>query len=355
VRLRVLADDLTGALDVLAPFADRGVSSEVVLRSAALATGGGGAGAIGIDADARDVVAAVGADRLAEAAARLDLGAGGLVFAKIDSTLRGHPAAVADAALAASGRTTAIVCPAVPGQGRRVSGATVVMSDGRRLPMASLVRPGWTIVDAAADHELDVLAAAIDEIVDRVVVVGAAGLAGALARRVPAAPRGAPLVPPDRSLLVVGSQGEVAAGQVGALKAAGVRCVEALGGVVPVEQVGAALAHGSVCVVSTPDTVDADAAVAHLADGVAQVVGQAPRPVGLALTGGATARAVLLALDLARASVLGSAGHGVVALSTGHRSLRVVYTKAGGFGGAAALLAIAKPTREPRPPGSGRR
>lgn len=337
VRVSVLADDLTGALDVLAPFAERGLATEVLLTPAASI-----AAVVGIDAAARDVDRAEAVARLGAAAECLaDHGGDGLLFAKVDSTLRGHPDAVVDALLAASGRTIAIVCPAVPAQGRRVRGGEILTDDGRRLTLDALHRPGWTVVDAQTDHELDVLAAAIDEISERVVVVGAAGLGQALARRVPAPPaRLAPPAPPawrGPVLYIIGSQDPRAAEQGAALEAAGITRFDAPDGVVDVVAIAAALAHGSALLVSR-NVSSASEAISRLADGVGAIVGEPGPPLAVLVTGGGTARAVLSACCAERAQVLGTPVAGVGEVVIAHRRVHRVFTKPGGFGTPTTLV-----------------
>jgi uncharacterized protein YgbK (DUF1537 family) len=335
--VRVLADDLTGALDVLAPFADAGVPAEV-----RLVPGVPEAAASGVDAAARDLDFRRATAALGEAAAVLLGGYDGLVFAKVDSTLRGHPDAVAAVALAAAGRELAVVCPAVPAQGRRVRGAAVLTPDGRRLALGALCQPGWTVVDAQTDHELDVIAAGILEVADRVVAVGAAGLAQALARAI-GSRRPGPAVAPSAAplLFVVGSQSPVATAQVAALASAGVTVLDALAAAPGA--VAEALATGSVALTGAMTSAGGDAlgviaaTVEH-----ALVANGATR---LLLTGGATARAVLLRLGITHLAVLGTAGDGIAALAAADG--RSVFTKPGAFGRPGALVDLYKQARVP--------
>src|SRR5579863_5731460 len=116
----ILADDLTGAADCAIAFGRRG--------HAAMVTWGeiGDASdrrlpVLAYDAASRALAAEAAAGRHADALARLS-GPGRLLFKKIDSTLRGQPAAEIAAALAhqksRSGSAFGVFAPAFPATGR---------------------------------------------------------------------------------------------------------------------------------------------------------------------------------------------------------------------------------------------
>ncbi|MFO1035686.1 MAG: four-carbon acid sugar kinase family protein [Geminicoccaceae bacterium] len=135
--LRLLADDLTGALDSAAPFARTGAPIPVLWDRAAAPV----EGAMALDCETRDLTAEQAARHTGEAAPLLRRGRP--AFKKIDSRLRGHPALEIAVCSREGGFRTTIVAPAFPGQGR-------VTRDGRQLV---LQEGGWrdTGVDLAAD------------------------------------------------------------------------------------------------------------------------------------------------------------------------------------------------------------
>jgi len=138
-RWLIIADDLTGAADAGIAFARRGWNSQVIWGAANIPAE---AGICAFDADSRALDAADAAGRHREAALRL-LAPGWQLYKKIDSTLRGHPAAEIAALLAALrelGRpANALVAPANPAAGRTLLDGRVHVH-GR--PLDEL--PEWT-------------------------------------------------------------------------------------------------------------------------------------------------------------------------------------------------------------------
>src|SRR5262249_36326235 len=143
-------------------------------------------------------------DRSREAACRLSHGR--LLFRKLDSQLRGSPAADLAGVLDAAGGTC-LVAPALPGEGRTTRGGVQRWAGGeaalrgRVRPAAGRVERG----DAATD-------AGLDEVAQRAlargdgVLAGSAGLAEALARALGlGAARPAPPPGCRRPLAIVGS------------------------------------------------------------------------------------------------------------------------------------------------------
>jgi len=132
----VVADDLTGAMDTGHAFAARGHPTTVAVSE------GGPRPETGV------LVANTGSRSLAADAARAAVARvvrenpARVLYEKIDSTLRGHPAAEIGAALDASGRERALVAPAFPAGGR-------LTACGHHLVDGRLV----TDTDAGADPE----------------------------------------------------------------------------------------------------------------------------------------------------------------------------------------------------------
>lgn len=255
-RWLILADDLTGAADCAIAFAKQGMDSVVAWGQSAKT----GAAVLSVDADSRRFPAGVAAMR--QLAVQDTHWAPGIrLYKKIDSTLRGQPAAELAAQLAAMGATTgrraplAVVAPAFPAAGRVTLGGRVVVNeqpleqtplwardhtyDSADLPQVlksaglsaavialDVVRQGaeavhaammdarhWdldaVICDCADPADLGVVAAA-SLMLDEAVWVGSAGLAAALAALTTPPPAAAHTIPPRRGgvLLVVGSLAE---------------------------------------------------------------------------------------------------------------------------------------------------
>ena len=118
----VLADDLTGAADCGIAFARRGVRSVVAWGDHAPAADGR-RGVLSYDVGSRGLSADHAAERHRVQVDRL-LGASTPLFKKIDSTLRGQPAAEVAACLAGlrarGGRGFGVLAPAFPATGRTV-------------------------------------------------------------------------------------------------------------------------------------------------------------------------------------------------------------------------------------------
>jgi uncharacterized protein YgbK (DUF1537 family) len=183
----LVADDLTGACDSALPFLAGGPVRVCLWPH--LPPGGLACGAV--STESREAGASTAYDRSRAAAGALD---GGLVFGKLDSLLRGWPAADLAGVLDAT-RSRAIVAPALPGEGRTTAGG-VQRWPGGEVDLRELLRPlagRVDIRDAATDADLDRIAEEAVRRGDRV-VAGTAGLAGATARALGLGPP-----PPARS------------------------------------------------------------------------------------------------------------------------------------------------------------
>ena len=225
----------------------------------------------------------------------------GLVYKKIDSTLRGHVAPEIAAALGAyrgmgHPDAIAVVAPAFPAMGRTtqagrqcVHGVPLENGDLRSLPDA-------VVCDAETDDDLRAIVA---EWRGRDVLwVGSAGLMRALTARVER-----PEVPTPRPngpiVFAVGSLSERSRAQVETLRESGI--------------------GGDSILVGEPVLL-------------AKEIANRREPIGgLVLTGGDTARAVLRALGISALRVAGEVETGVPILVAEGSNLPVV-TKAGDFG-----------------------
>ena len=351
--LGLVADDLTGAGDAAAGFAERGWrvvlrlrpgrpiphadERPLVLAVSTQARAAPDGDAAVLTARAVEAVLAVGAERL---------------YLKIDSTVRGSVAGQIDGALTAWStrhpRARAVICPAFPGQRRTVSNGCVLV-DGvpvtqtaagtdpvtpRTEDKLAAIVPGAVLgdlhalsdgrlsrllVDAEDDADLDRLAEALTRSGPELVVVGSGGLAAALGRAWSRpAPRAVGTTVAGRVLIAVSSLHPVTREQLRRL---------------PVDP-----AQGIDVLLSSTGALTAEAAAADLATRVAMAF--ATRAYGaLVLVGGDGATAALRRLGAEEIVVDGALIPGCpTGIVTGGRAdgLRLV-TKSGGFGDPTAL------------------
>jgi D-threonate/D-erythronate kinase len=142
VRWLILADDLTGAADCAIAFARQGIASAVGWGDLPLAAAGQRPAVFSYDADSRGLTASQAADKHRAALAAL-LDRDSILFKKIDSTLRGQPAAETVAAIEAlrarSGSAFGILAPAFPATGRTTEQGHILV-DGKPLEEAEVWR-----------------------------------------------------------------------------------------------------------------------------------------------------------------------------------------------------------------------
>ncbi|MCJ8141087.1 hypothetical protein MU449_14710 [Falsirhodobacter halotolerans] len=312
LRLAIIADDLTGALDAAAPFAGRGLSVQVALSSADLPEAlAAGTDVVTVSTRSREVTEAEACAMVAEAVAALPPGLP--VFKKIDSRMKGHIAA--ELALFPEGPT--LVAPAIPDFDRRVEDGCVT-GFGVETPIAIaplLGRPA-SIPDIRSEADMR---RAIDAAPDAL-LVGARGLAEALACRMTG--RDAAMAPPltgPRGTLVIGSRDPITLAQVAALD---VPRVSAPNGVVP------PLPPQDLLVIQATQG-DHEATGLEVAANLAQGLRDHPAPDTLFLTGGATAEAILTGYGIRTMRLLGECLPGLPVAQAGGM---IIVAKSGGFG-----------------------
>lgn len=360
--IRLIADDLTGALDTAAAFAGAGPVRVALSPQTAPA---GWRGPLAIDTgnrDRRSATARAAAAALAAAHLRADM----LAFCKVDSVLRGAPALDVAAAVAALRPARIVIAPAFPAQGRitrdgrqwrRDAGGWAPLTPalaalapcGARLWAAGAAPvegfgPGAHVCDAETDADLARVAqAALAGGAAPLLLVGAAGLAAALAALMTtqttlgAAVAADPA--PGPALLIFGTPHAATRAQIAALAETGVAQplaldAQATGG--PARAAQAMLAQGRPALLDLSragegrDPRDA----ARVIDRLLAAVARMPPPPVAFIGGGATLAALLRhlraeALDaeglatpgVAQARILGGAWDGAPIL-----------TKSGGFG-----------------------
>jgi uncharacterized protein YgbK (DUF1537 family) len=330
-RLTILADDLTGAADCGLQAAARGLVTVVALDAAEVTA----------DVVARDLDTRGGdADRAYEATRAAAAAASGAVYLKVDSTLRGHLGAAIDAALDAGAGERAVVAPAFPAQGRTVVDGRLHLDGEASADLVALLRaqsrhPARVVLARDAQSDDDLRRVVEEFGGERVVWVGSAGLAAALAEKLAPEPTPArrPAPPPAGGpiVIVVGSRAAPIPAQA--------RALLARPGVVPVDPAALpeALRTGADAVLrARGDATTTPAVAAALARAVAEAARETDLG-GLILTGGETARRVCEALDIAAIALDGAVEPGVALGRAVGRDTPIV-TKAGGFGDASTLV-----------------
>ncbi len=396
----ILADDLTGACDTAQPFAAVAPTG-VLTRDLKGLERAGGWRVLGINGRTRSLEPQAARAATREILRRLgDLGPA-VLYKKIDSTLRGNVTAELQGVAEAFPDRAVLVAPAFPAMGRTtVQGQVLVRGvpadrteyaadprhpvrdacllrlcdgEGRHganlVPLAqvregpaalaaALARPRgparFLCVDAETDADLETIARAIEAGGARYILVGSAGLAGALARvgRGKATADAAPAWPVQgRRLAVIGTRNPAAVGQVEWVRRHG---LAALIAVHPERcqgdrwdaEAGALRGHARAALEAGRDVV------VHVAGGyapevsasrlLAALVDEIPPDAvrGLILSGGGTAQAVLGCLGAWGIQALAAAippGCSLGLLRGGRYEGIRVLLKAGGFGGEGLL------------------
>ena len=347
--LTILADDLTGACDTGALFAGKAAVPVTVWPQRP------GRGPVRVlDTESRALGPAEAARRL-ETAARPAPGA--RYFKKIDSTLRGHVAIEVDALLRASGRASALLAPAFPGQGRTVldrillvdgtpiaetaigrdpefpgpgtSNVVDLLRSGLDRPLAWIpidhVRAGPSslaarlkrlsgtvaVADAETDDDLATLVDAALALDPAPLLSGSAGLARALAAHLGVLAEPVALPTLRRWLLVAGSRHPATRAQIVAARDAGIRVLA-----------------------SVPEESAEREQVAMQLAAEARDLLERERFDLVAVTGGQTAVALYRALGAERIDLVGAPGPGLALgnLRAPRHPTLPILTKAGAFG-----------------------
>ncbi len=382
----VLADDLTGACDTGAAFAASGWRTRVVLQNRLDFSDV----QVWVRSTAsRDLPAKIAGQAVINAVADLGKFAVGRVYKKVDSTLRGHPGIELGALMTALDEPRVLVSTAFPEQGRTISGGQVrvngrplaetefgavvpepnllklfnVGPGSRSLPLA-MVRDGTQAVarelakidrgvvigDAETSQDLQTLAEAGLQCGIRL-FCGSAGLARALNQSEGCLQTPVFSPAPRPVLVVIGSRGQASQRQAAFAREQGLFTGE----ISPldlrianirermIERLANELYAGRHSFLSLKLDECIPGQEMEIADGLAQISAAVIRQshlAGLALTGGDTAAAVCARLHCAAIDLRGEVQPGIVwgYLAEGDAGGLPVVTKAGGFGGEAALM-----------------
>jgi D-threonate/D-erythronate kinase len=389
LRIAIVADDLTGAMDAAAPFAARGAATRVLIGDecdpASAATD-----IASITTDSRHLAPEAAARLTAQAVAGLLQSGERLIFKKIDSTLRGNVVAETIAALMASGKRHALVCPAFPGQGRTMIGGEVFVH-GLRLSEIAIGRdalappplqpvhqvfqhaapdlkvhhigvdqtlaidaapgPHVYVIDAAQAEDVARLAAWICEHRQEMIAVGSSGLAAAIAETAFGAVKTPQLKAQKGMLLcVVGSRTPQTSAQMAYLAAKGAHKTELLGRAGMLDGFAFArpeshkseMPQAMILTVRQLDATPLDPKqVAHALAELARKTLNEQNVGAVVVTGGDTARALFDALGVAAVDLVGELLPGIALGTIQARGTAIpIVTKAGGFGTADLFATI---------------
>ncbi|SEM92404.1 Uncharacterized conserved protein YgbK, DUF1537 family [Loktanella fryxellensis] len=334
LRILIIADDLTGALDSAVAFAGAGRRVVVVRTPGDVAVEGQGACVLAVNTGSRDRDVTDAAARVRQALATLDPAAFAVVLKKVDSRLKGHIAAESQVVRDWMGAAQVIACPAIPQMGRVVRNG-LLQGTGVATPVqvADICGAGTLAPNAVSDADLDAIVTDADE---RTLWVGARGLAFALARYAgitqgDAADVAAPV------MIANGSRDPITLAQVAGTRGSAFFVAAPDG-----SASGDARTDGPLVLSMTDGgggLTGAQAAAAFAATTVA--VARRMRPATLLLCGGESADATLDRLGVRSLHVMAEVRPGLplCLIDTDWGRVRIV-TKSGGFGAAGLLAEI---------------
>ena len=344
--LRLLADDLTGALDTAAEFVGAFGPLDVVWSAASPATADQ---SFAIDSGTRELAPGEALAVLRELVPFLD--GAGIAFKKIDSLLRGPWVAELDACLKAGGWNACIVAPAFPHQGRvtrngeQLSRAldghwTAVGDDilrqlrdrgleARLADPAAPLEKGISVFDAESDADLDRIADIGRTFKGRLLWCGSGGLASALARG-----GGAELTPNLKMpvLGVFGSDHPASGAQLAACESVMIRSAD-VGS--DTDHIRHALDQGAVFVqLQTAGPLSRGEAASRFSQEIALLSRAIDPPKTVVIAGGETLKALMLAVGARALQVLGRLEPGLPksVIRNGRWAGVDVISKSGAFG-----------------------
>lgn len=355
-HVHLIADDLTGALDAAIAFLRPGDPLPVYWDGVPPALP---SGSLAVDSGTRGAGDGVARRTVAGLVSALPPAPTALLYAKLDSLLRGHAAAEIAGWIDALAPDRCLIAPAFPHHGRITRGGiqylrgpdtdvpvgTALAADLRQLGFEpQLCRPGDAIPggislwDADSDADLAMLVAAARGIEGRTLWCGSGGLALALADHTPPAPvRAADLPRPILGLF--GTDHPVTRAQIAACGTAAVAVPD--GSAASARRLAIPLAaHGAVLAgLDLPDGMPRAAAAARIAHELARLVGHMETPGTLVVSGGETLRGLCAALAVEHLDLYGQIETGVpCSVLRGGRFDRVhVVSKSGAFGDAGLL------------------
>jgi len=381
LKVAIIADDLTGAMDAASPFARRGLEVEVVANIDQLdSLLSSCPEVLSVNTNTRHASTQDAAAVVKQVVDTLTRLKPDILFKKVDSTLRGNVVAESVAAYQACGMPSTVFCPAIPAQGRTfVQGCvyiddvalkdTAIGQDLRSAPSAvtvpelfyqseisthirhldvsqydDIAADQFHIIDARCQQDLTDIAQQCLSINRQIMFVGAAGLTEALADLLfgPVQHREVGEVLNNSAAFVVGSRTPEVKNQIEKLMDQYPDCqympvVDAT----PLAQ----LELSKFSKLKTPETfvlhacqsvaeqsLDPDRVSSAMAESTMALLKTVPIDL-LVVTGGDTAMAVLNQFSVSSIRVMGEVQPGIVygRVKLGDKFVWVV-TKAGGFG-----------------------
>ncbi len=389
LKIAIIADDLTGAMDAAAPFAKRGAHTRVMFSDSPSSDELMNAPEIlARTTDSRHLDPVRAIQRVHQALADLE---DRLPFKKIDSTLRGNIVAESLATLEATGRRHLLITPAFPGQGRVLRGGelfihgialseTAIAKDALSPPlsiplamafggkMGVLVHeidhpaqlrlePGEAVhvyvVDSETDNELLQLAHFALAHRDAVVVAGTSGLGNALATAIYGGTSDLKVRRDARPMLyIVGSRTPQSAAQLERIVDCGghLIVIESHDGQIELDAALRSLARldlnapAYVLTMRQRDKVVPDAPL--VASALATLAHQLINEVdigAIVVTGGDTAQALMAEMAIGSVDLAGELMPGIAVGLVPHRKRNFkLVTKAGGFGDPELFVTLMK-------------
>lgn len=389
LKIAIIADDLTGAMDAAAPFAKRGAHTRVMFVENPTADELLNAPEIlarSTDSRHLDPVRAI--QRVHQALSDLE---DRLPFKKIDSTLRGNVVAECLATVEATGRRHLLITPAFPGQGRVLRGGevfihgvplseTAIAKDALSPPLAIPLAMAFGgklgvavheiehplqlqlhqdegihvyVVDSDSDDSLLLLAQFALTHRDEVVVAGTSGLGNALAIAIYGSASELKIRRDAQPMLfIVGSRTPQSAAQLERIVDCGAQLIviESHEGRIDLESAIAnferlnSKAPAYVLTLRQRDKVSPDAPL--VATALATIAHRMLNELdigSIVVTGGDTAQALMAELEISAIDLAGEIlpGIAVAALPHGKRNFKLV-TKAGGFGDPELFVTLMK-------------
>jgi len=342
----LIADDLTGSLDSISPFAALGMNCITAVSLASVLPALAHApDVLSVNLGTRELSPELARTRAAAATRVLKDATGPetIWIKKIDSRLKGPIGAEISGMFEVLPLERVLLCPAIPELGRIVSqGRLKGAGIAHDLPVADLVAVAQicSFPDASCDSDLDRLAGSIQP---GTLVAAARGLSAALARRLCPGQSPSPLHPGHGPIgFVVGSRDPVTLAQVALLGGVGgPRFIMA-----PDGEVGLITDHGSFVIQATEGAgANGNVVSARLAAGVAHHVSGLKT---LVLSGGETAAAVLDAFGIRLLRVKGEVLPGLpLCYAADLPGFPEIVTKSGGFGLPDTLLRIWQASQRP--------
>ena len=344
LRVAIIADDLTGALDVCAPFARRGLNCRVAVSPVGLVDVlDHGADVICVNTASRELNVEAATRVVREVAENLAAWRPQIVFKKIDSRLKGHVAAEIGACQAALGHSQTLVAPAIPTQERFLQGGMIV---GKGVPdpidVASKLGIDAIIGDGTTDLDMELLAR---QHMDDALLVGASGLGEGLAA-VLSPTRPAPLLSATLPLLfAIGSHDPATQLQIERLSDIADQIVSLDGEVPSTSTAERTLIRAS----SNPDDPQHGAVLSRFGRSIADQL-RSGRFTSALLCGGETAQTVLNELGVRSLELVGEVLPGIALsrVALGEQTLTIL-TKSGGFGTPDDLFHIAQGAQRASP------